>query len=102
MIIRATFQSLFVLALATGLSGARAQEAAAPSTEPAPRAASPAVVEPAIQQPALPKMIEPPILAAAVAATAAATRRYAKRQSTWFRNQTDWPSIADCNGIVAI
>ncbi len=27
-------------------------------------------------------------LAAAIAATAAATRRYAKRQSTWFRNQT--------------
>ncbi len=27
-------------------------------------------------------------LAAALAATAAATRAYAKRQSTWFRNQT--------------
>lgn len=35
-------------------------------------------------------------LDAAIAATAAATRRYAKRQSTWFRNQTPtWPrSIA--------
>ncbi len=29
-------------------------------------------------------------LDAAVAATALATRRYAKRQATWFRNQTDW------------
>ena len=30
-------------------------------------------------------------LAAAVADTAAATRQFAKRQQTWFRNQTDWP-----------
>ena len=30
-------------------------------------------------------------LAAAVADTAAATQRFAKRQQTWFRNQTDWP-----------
>ncbi len=34
-------------------------------------------------------------LDAAIAATAAATRRYAKRQSTWFRNQTDWSHASD-------
>ncbi len=28
---------------------------------------------------------------AAIAATAIATRQYAKRQQTWFRNQTGWP-----------
>ena len=33
-------------------------------------------------------------LAFAIAATRQETRRYAKRQSTWFRNQTpDWPRI---------
>jgi tRNA dimethylallyltransferase len=35
-------------------------------------------------------------LAGALEAAAMQTRRYAKRQSTWFRNQTpDWPVIAD-------
>lgn len=35
-------------------------------------------------------------LEAALAEAAMQTRRYAKRQSTWFRNQTpDWPVIAD-------
>jgi tRNA dimethylallyltransferase len=34
-------------------------------------------------------------LEAAIAAAQQATRRYAKRQLTWFRNQTpDWPRIA--------
>jgi len=35
-------------------------------------------------------------LSEALEAAAMQTRRYAKRQSTWFRNQTpEWPSIAD-------
>ena len=34
-------------------------------------------------------------LDAAVAATQQATRNYAKRQLTWFRNQTaDWPRVS--------
>jgi tRNA dimethylallyltransferase len=33
-------------------------------------------------------------LAAAVASAAQATRKYAKRQLTWFRNQSaDWPRV---------
>lgn len=36
---------------------------------------------------------------AATAETAQQTRRYAKRQLTWFRNQTpDWPRVRDAEG----
>jgi tRNA dimethylallyltransferase len=42
-------------------------------------------------------------LDAAIAATAAATRRYAKRQSTWFRNQTrGWPHYDKSNSDISI